>query len=611
LSARYLWLCKRSDTIALALLLIVVVGLPVAIGVLAGSLDIPRNDDPSYRRVALDLYATGGLVFNGWSEEALVGQVLYAQPFLWLSGGSAWAFALATGILAAAGTAAGFWLVRPLISLRRSILAVLAVALFPGFLLNTTSFMTDVPAWAIGLICLGLGAIAQRREGSARTRWLAAALAAGFFGCTIREFVIAAPVAVILVFALSASGPRRIRYWTGAVGVLAACASVHFAVGLLPDHYGGMSIDLSRATLANARLGVATLALGLSPALAMATVTWWRRWRALDVAVGLLAGLLLFRPQLVQVIGHGIWPRVLLGNMIEASGSLDSGALAGYRPSLYGPANWQALNAAALLMGILLVTIAGGLVGFHARRLAGDLRRDWKKVLGTMRVDARSPWALVSTFALLYGGGIALWSLILPVYDRYLWPLLIPLYALLLRPAPEPEALASRQDPAPGELGPGVPAPRLRRPSGFPGTVAGGALALVLVAVLSATSLLLLANADAYDAARWHMGEDTAALGYSAQTTDAGFEWVAYHATGLATPGKPPPAIGAHYETWWPSFHLCALVSASPLKSDRLALLARDAHAYRLFLVGGPWEPLYLYGFMDSACPPVAPGSAP
>jgi len=120
---------------------------------------------------------------------------------------------------------------------------------------------------------------------------------------------------------------------------------------------------------------------------------------------------------------------------------------------------------------------------------------------------------------------------------------------------------------------------------------------------ISATSLALLLNDDAFAAARWQMGEAAAARGMQADTVDAGFEWVAYHATGLATFGKPPPSLGGQYDKWWPSYHVCALVSASPLRSAALRLEEADTGAYRLFLFGGPSEPLYLYRIEDPNCP--------
>jgi hypothetical protein len=64
------------------------VGLPFALAVVTGAGPIAHNDDFSYRKTALDLYQTGNLQFDGWGRMALIGQVLFVQPFLWLSQGN-------------------------------------------------------------------------------------------------------------------------------------------------------------------------------------------------------------------------------------------------------------------------------------------------------------------------------------------------------------------------------------------------------------------------------------------------------------------------------------------------------------------------------------------
>jgi hypothetical protein len=57
------------------------------------------------------------------------------------------------------------------------------------------------------------------------------------------------------------------------------------------------------------------------------------------------------------------------------------------------------------------------------------------------------------------------------------------------------------------------------------------------------------------------------------------------------------------YENAWPSFHLCALVSRSPLYQSGLHLEYVNLQAYRLFLFTGPSEPFYLYTVQGDGCP--------
>jgi hypothetical protein len=575
--------------LAVAVLLGVGVGIPLLLGALSGALFVPRNDDPGYRRIALDLFSTGHLQINGWGAMTLVGQIAYVQPFLWVSGGAAWAFTASTIVLGATGIVTGYSLVRRVLSVPRSTLAVLGVLVFPGFLLNTTTFMTDVPAWSAEVVCLGLGAVALDRLGRRRWAWLGASLVVGCFGFAIREFAIAAPVAVLAVHAVTPLGRRRV-YWIAAGSAIAACCAIYLFKLHLPGQ-DPMRLDLSSVSFRAFRMGLATVALVLAPVLAIAVRSWWRRWRPADVLVGLAAGLIFFHGPLQEALRTGAWPWMIVGNLIDASGSLDSGALAGWRPLLYAPPSWDILNAAALFAGLAVFAMGGGVMGAYLRGVLRDLRGGRER--RALWHGTASTWTLLALFVVLYGGGICAWSLVFGFYDRYLWPLVLPLYAILLR---LPTAAPSGHGPSSAPASRASPIGRILR-----GAMAG--FAAVLLGSIAATSFVLLLNADAFDAARWKMGEKAVAGGIPAERVDAGFEWVDFYATGLATPGVPPPALGAHYETWWPSFHLCALVSATPWTSDALRLLEADEAAYRLFLFGGPSEPLYLYRVQDPSCP--------
>lgn len=578
--------------LAVAALVAVGVGVPMVLGALSGALFIPRNDDPAYRRIALDLYATGRLELNGWSQMTLIGQILFVQPFLWLSGGAAWAFTASTAVLAATGIVAGYSLVRRVLSVPRATLAVLGVLLFPGFLLNTTSFMTDVPAWSAAVTCLSLGAVALDRQGYHRWLWLYASLAVGCYGFSIREFGIAAPVAVLVACAIHPRGGLR-SYLVAGATTLAVCGAIYVFVAHLPGEHQKLLI-VSDFSLIALRQGVATLALVLSPALVVAIGSWWRRWQVTDVLVGSAAGLLFFHGPLLALLRTGAPHQVIVGNLIGPSGSLSADVLYGPRPLLFVPPSWQVLNVAALIAGLVVCAICGGAVGAYLRSVRHGLR-DGRGRQALWHWTG-STWTLLAVFVVLYGGGIGALSIVLPVFDRYLWPLALPLYAILLRPPAEvADRLAAVALPSARVTRTG-PSARIRN------GVAAGFAALLLTGI-AATSLVLLVNADAFDAARWRMGDAATERGIAAGTVDAGFEWVAFHATGFATADKPAPSLGGIYEALWPSFHLCALVSAAPLKNATLRLEEVDAHAYRLLLFGGPWEPLYLYRVQDPSCP--------
>jgi hypothetical protein len=588
----------RPAVLAVALLLAVGVGVPMVIGALSGALFLPRNDDPDYRRIALHLYSTGRLELNGWNSMTLFGQVFFVQPFLWVARGASWAFTASTCVFAATGIVAGYSLARRVLSVPRATLAVLGIVLFPGFLENTTSFMTDVPAWSAAVVCLWLGAVALDRDGSRQRLWLGAAMAVGCFGFSIREFAVVAPVAVLLLFALSPQRRRR-WFWIVAAATAIACLAIYFFARHLPGQHGGFDVgatDLSSLSIVGVRHGFATLALVISPVLGVAIASRWRRWRAVDVIVGLAAWLVFFRGPILDGLRAGIWPDVMVGNLIAVGGSLDTVALYGPRPLLFVDPSWQLLNAVALAASFILAGVCGGVSGAYLRSAVKGLRDG----LGTRALwnpGAVSTATLLGVYAALYGTGMCAWSLIFhfSTFDRYLWPLALPLYIILLRPvARVPEAAAAS-----------LPATPIA-PSRMPGRIlrrSAAGVGAVLMTGIATTALVLLVNADAFDAASWQMGDRAVEHGTPANTVDAGLGWVVFHATGSGILHKPVPALGGMYDQWWPSFHMCAMVSTAPVTDPTLTLEQADLAAYRLLFFVGPSEPLYLYRVQGPGCP--------
>ncbi len=84
----------------------------------------------------------------------------------------------------------------------RPFLAVV-VALGPMWAGLSASYMNDVPAFSLAMVCLALGARGIRRDGG-NLGWLCASLTVGLVGFTMREYVIIAPLAVGLAAAWAA-----------------------------------------------------------------------------------------------------------------------------------------------------------------------------------------------------------------------------------------------------------------------------------------------------------------------------------------------------------------------------------------------------------------------
>jgi hypothetical protein len=568
----------RVDRLNLVGILALGVGLPAILGMLSGAIDVPHNDDFDYRQVALTLWSSGTLEMRGYSVMALVGQVLFVQPFLWVAGGAPWAFAAATAVLAVAGLTSAYVLVRRLLDPGASALAVLAAVVVPGFIVNTTTFMTDIPAFAATFGCLALGAAAIGSDGRISGRLLIAALAVGLFGVSIRESALAAPMAVVLVAAVAdVRGPRRLV--VAAVIVLAAAAAIHFATAAIPGQ--GMATFDARDGLARLRLAFSTVALCLGPALIVA-IAWWRpRWRVVDVLPGLFVGLFLAWSAVTELARTGRLPGMLIGNLFGLYGPAGPGALLGARPPIYPSQVWLAVQVAAFVATILVPAVVSGAIGSTLRHggLTLDRVRGW----------SRSTAGLLVAFVAFTEVGLAVYGYAFTMFDRYLWSIILAASALLLvRPA-SMAGVVDEPDPEPS-----APRPRWR---------VAGLLGAGLLASLGVLSVMDLLASDALSAARWQLGERAVALGIPAGHIDAGMEWVGFYATQDADPGHGPVRGQMWYTGWWPSFHQCAVVSSSKLISPGYVLAVEDHAAYRQLQPFGSEQPLYLYIVADPACP--------
>jgi len=567
----------RADWLAIGALVAFALLLPAVLAGMAGALDIPHNDDFDYRRVAQTLWATGQLQMRGFSVMALIGQVLAAQPLLWLSGGAPWAFAATTALFTILGLVAAYVVVRRVLGPARTTLALLAVVVIPGFLINTTTFMTDVPSMATAFACLALGSLAIEPGGRIRGRLLLASLVVGLFAVSIRESALGAPIAVAVVAAAAdRRGPWRLA--VAAVAVLATVAALHLLGGQIPGQ-GETRFDPGPGVL-RLRQAFSTLALALTPALVLA-IAWWRgRWQLRDLLPGLALGMVVAWGPLTSLARTGRLPVMLIGNLFTLIGPDGNAALDGSRPLLYPNEAWSIVQAAAFGATILMPAVATGILGSIIRH--GGLSRE--------RVTewARSPASLLVVFTLLTALGLAVYGWAFTMFDRYLWPLIVSGSALLLiRPASMLEA---------GEPQP-VTAPRDElRP------VPAVAISGVLLAAFAVLSVMNLLASNAFSAARWQYGEAAVSLGVPAGDVDAGMEWVGYHAEGAATPYARPAPGRMWYTGWWPSFQQCAVVTSRPRSNAGYQLVRFEPDAYRQFQLAGPGLPLYLYRVSAPGC---------
>jgi hypothetical protein len=529
---------RDRELLLTACVSILPVALAVALAVAGHAWGVPRTDDWSFARVAYALHNTGAVHLVGWSQMTLLGQVVWAQPFLWVLGNHQSSLETSTAVLAVAGLWAGFRLARRFLERGPGLLAFGCLVLAAGLLRDTTTFMTDVPAVAVELIVLAIGIAALAATGRRRTELLALVGLIGFWGFTVREAAIAAPLAILV-----AAGAKRRR---GAWAFVVVCGAFYvWRQGLA----GGQGFNARPPLVVGAGLMVEALCilgLGLVPVLLWTAKSWWRPVNAAVRRRGCLLGAALMVLPLAAARTTGGQPQWLLGVYLERSGINASIDTLGTRPNLLPAAVWLALTLAAIGATVVLC----GLVA------------EWLVSRTQPQFDAGT--ALAATVGLVLCSCAAAAVLNGQVFERYLWPAILPTAILILRRYPD------------------RPTTNLRR-TGIVSLAAAGALTVALTA-----------NSAAFDSARWSAGQSLVRSGLAPNAVDAGFEWVGAHATTVANLQQPFTGKGAM--DWWTKWfahpQICAVVATSRLTTPGLELIG--TRQWNLLLAASP-ERLWIY----------------
>lgn len=525
----------------------------------SGAIGLPTVDDWVYTQGAESLLRNGSISMTGHTAAAL-GQLVLVQPLLWLSSGEYWAF-MAFGVISATLAITFTYLLgREFLGRGPSCFAVLLLIVFPGYQRETASFMTDVPAYMLTALSLWLGTKWLRNRN--RQTLVIGCLGAGILAVSIREFAIAAPLAVILS-AWIRHDPKDRAWLTGLSICLVAGVAVALTVAsgtnrVTPGPAQG-SAPLSVAFLGGA---FATMCVVLLPAIVLAARDRISRLTTGQFVAASVTGFLIVLSPTGAVIG----------NYWTANGIGSDLLLAGTREALFGGRVWVLVEQLAIFSSVLLVAMVFGWAGRNLPRVG---------TTGAARVQAgRSvlSWhAPLPMFLMLYAAELAGYTLFGPILDRYLFPM-IPVAAIVL-------LLGSRKSFGLGR---------------------GLSLSHAAFGWLAVTAFLLTANSFAYDAARWREGEAAALVGYDPQTVDAGYEWVGFHATGSAGIRTADFILPWYYDAI-PARAPCAVLSNSFLSDSPLKLIRVNNSAYRQYLFFGPDQPLYLYAATSLGCPEPKP----
>lgn len=534
-----LQIIKRNPLLLLSVLIGSIV--PLIIAAVSGNISIPHNDAWAYSRIAQTFGHAGVIDLVGWNRSALIGQIVVLGPLA----RSIIVQQVFVALLAIIFLVAVYDLLRETLSKNIAGIATIALSLWPGFALLSTSYMADIPTAATAFLSL---AVARRAFKNDSRLWFVMALVVALWSCSIRAQALAAPAAIVLYGLLKRREMRRVNAWWlvgGAVGFSLVFAVFTWWQSQLPRNDPAAFL-LQADTLSSVGIGLVrswfTLSLVVGPVSVAFSPPWrWRRrgWVAF-ACVGVVGFLAL----------HQLGPQsFLMGNYINQSGAYADVLSMG--KSAFGDTAWTVLVAFAFAMGMFAAAAVAESSGHTSGLLA-----------------AFALFTLVGTvgeFATTQG-----------VFDRYLIPFVPWILALACTPRHPP--LASE--------------PALRR-------VVSASMGVALLGVLASFSALLALNAWASDRARWDIGVEMSAS-VPANRIDAGFEWLGWHSSDGVIVG----GAGWGWQSMFSTRPSCVVVLGNPAFAQQGWTLIREHH-YATFLVAGS-NTYYVYAVPADGCPAVS-----
>jgi hypothetical protein len=176
-----------------------------------GSQDFPLGDDFAFAQGAIRFARGEGVHYGYHASMPLLGQWLWASPFLWLGSASPHvALRISTVLLSGLGLCAFYKLLRrDGFDPAQAAFLTGVLAFNPLYFLLQSTFMSDVPALAFALIALAL----YRQAMDTSSLWtLTGAAVAAILAVSTRQSAIAAPLAMAVVVGLRPDLRSRWRW---------------------------------------------------------------------------------------------------------------------------------------------------------------------------------------------------------------------------------------------------------------------------------------------------------------------------------------------------------------------------------------------------------------
>jgi hypothetical protein len=532
-----------------------------------GTLGAARNDDWVYYRLAFSFAETGHLSFDPYSSTLLIGQVVGAQPVIALFGAQIAPLQVAVALLSAVALASAYFFFRHFLAAFWAVFCVALLAVGPIWGGLSVSFMSDVPAVALQVLCL-CAAVPALRGPRVRWGWLSLSLGLALLAFSVREYSIAAAVAVLLATLLTQG--RRPSDRLKVVLVVVASGLVWVALAGALFVWRGTLVAGPRALTAEVELGqrvyyvlagvLTTTGFLLFP---VALVVWrGGRWRMLRRWWPLPVALIALFTYTSSVLGYPL----LVGNYVRLGGSY-SGTMAGVAPAVFSDWAWWTIMATANVATSVLITFAvartvGVLLG-HRRH--GRRRPDAAEaaVVAPAPSDQRT-FDPSPRLALSFGVVTVVLVIVVVIithgrpFDRYV----VGALPFLAAAAIHASRSGGRQ-------------------------LAGRIVAAAAVAVLGLVGVAQVDASATFDGTKWSLGTEATRLGYRAETVDAGYEWFGFHQPGpVIYDYRREPGFPSYVTSLFTDARVCVVGQFAPRPTSREPYAREVVRVSRVSLIG-------------------------
>ena len=479
------------DAVLGTVLVLVGVGIPLLMAGIFHTYSVPQNDDWAFRLIAQHFFKTGNFVYNDWEAMILYGQVFWTWLFDLVFGFQQWIFAVSVATLSSLGLLSAFAICRRMLTRGWSFFLVFLMTTYVGFSYNVGNYMTDLPAFSLALVCIYFGVKCSEKAGLISWMFLGISMFTGIWAFSVRQFAIAAPLAVLIALYSTNRSKRTLFLFIGAALIVLCFVLLQWANHTTGFVHAHLQVPTGAELIQELRM-FETLSFMMSPAIAIATWRIWpHRWNN-AVSFGALFGFAIG----VDLLFEG--SNFFAGDYFWQGGITSWLTLTGAWPNLYPNFMWDGFIAIAIVSSACLVGIF-----IHSLRF-----RNHVKYESHTNTQLLISLYFVGSLVLVFLSGMIGEA----QFDRFLWPVAFAGSLLLLMIKPVQTQNGIRQ---------------FNKIKMYVGA---------LTTVLMVSSLALTANTLSLNSAAWTEGHRLVSQGYKANEIDAGFAWVGSQAGYIYAP---------------------------------------------------------------------------